>query len=91
MQRHGRVVDDLHALDRAHVSGHLTRPRGRIEDALDVVPDGLGVEAGAVLETTSLRRVNVHSSATSLDDHAVARAGWNPPSGPMISRGSAIM
>ena len=41
--------------------------------------------------TTSLRNVNVHSSAASEEDQPVARAGWNSPSGPMISRGSAIM
>ena len=41
--------------------------------------------------TTPLFSVNVHSSATSFDDQLAASAGWNSPSGPRISSGSAIL
>ena len=50
VERDGGVVDHLHALDRPDVGRHLPGARRRIEDALDVVPDGLRVERGAVLE-----------------------------------------
>ena len=50
VERDGGVVDDLHALDRPDVGRHLPGARRRVEDALDVVLDGLGVEAGSVLE-----------------------------------------
>ena len=50
VQRDGGVVDHLHPLDRPDMGRHLPRARRRIEDALDVVPDGLRVERGAVLE-----------------------------------------
>ena len=50
MERDGGVVDDLHALDRPDVGRHLPGARRRIEDALDVVPDRLRVERGAVLK-----------------------------------------
>ena len=46
----GGVVDHLHALDRPDVGRHLPGARRRVEDALDVVPDRLRVERGAVLE-----------------------------------------
>ena len=50
VERHRGVVDDLDALDRPDVRGHLAGLRGRVEDALDVVADGLGIEGRAVLE-----------------------------------------
>ena len=50
MQRDGGVVDDLHAFDGTDVGGHFAGTGRGIQDALDVVPNGLGVEGGAVLE-----------------------------------------
>ena len=50
MERDRGVVDDLDALDRSDVRRHLAGPGRRVEDALDVVPDGLRAEGRAVLE-----------------------------------------